>query len=61
MKSGLMAFATALAISAGVAPNYPGAGAPTGRAAKSPELQQQLIAEAKAKRERRAAKRIGSV
>lgn len=41
--------------------NYSGGGAPTGRAAKSPELQKELIASAKAKRERRAAKRAGGL
>lgn len=54
MKSGLMAFVTAMALSVVGNGGYSGGGAPTGRAAKSPELQQQLIAAAKAKRERRA-------
>lgn len=54
MKSGLMAFATAMALSVAGDSGYSGGGVATGRAAKSPELQQQLIAAAKAKRERRA-------
>jgi hypothetical protein len=55
-SSGMGAFLAAIA-------RYVGGhrGAPTGRAAKSPELQQELIAAAKAKRERRAAKRAGGV
>jgi len=57
MRSSLTAFATAMALSVVGKGNYSGGGAPTGRAAKSPELQKELIASAKAKRERRALKR----
>lgn len=50
----LPAMLTTLSLSTGASFGYGAHLRPTGRAAKSPELQQQLIAAAKAKRERRA-------
>jgi len=60
MKSTLATFATAMASSLVGKSGYSGRPVATGRAAKSPELQKALIAAAKAKRERRAAKRAGA-
>lgn len=61
MKSSLRALLAGISLSVAGNGGYSGGGVPTGRSAKSPELQQELIAAAKAKRERRAAKRVGAV